>query len=222
MSKIIIILIYLGLVISCSNHEFEGENNHIDTIYQRANLSKTNPNCIQISSGYFNRYNLTISNFYEVQQETHADINSDGQIDTIAILTPLSLVGSSKKGGVCFCDTSLDSRILIISLNYRSSNSRKSWVLTNFLSNEDPYNVFQKIKYNNGGIIIEGAEGSSIVFYYDIYFSYFMNNFYISKIIYSRTTSIEEFTLSKPFENHSISIDKFDRNLVDSIRGNFE
>jgi hypothetical protein len=156
------------------------------------------------------------------RRETHADINSDGQIDTIAILTPLSLVGSSKKGGVCFCDTSLDSRILIISLNYRSSNSRKSWVLTNFLSNEDPYNVFQKIKYNNGGIIIEGAEGSSIVFYYDIYFSYFMNNFYISKIIYSRTTSIEEFTLSKPFENHSISIDKFDRNLVDSIRGNFE
>ncbi len=223
MKKTYLYVSLIFLVYSCDNTKTF--NNKIvlnDTIYQRPNLELANFNCYKIAKGYFNRFGLAISNFYEIDQVLVTDLNNDSFLDTIAILNPLSLIGTPEKGGICYSDSIIDNRLLIVSMNINNHNDQPIQIFDNFLSNCNPYLGIQILKANKNNLLIEGSEGSSIMFYYNIYISNFKNKLFIDSIELFNTKSINKINISQPFEFHKFGIEKYDRSMIDSLRNLYD
>lgn len=78
-------------------------------------LGEIPANCLQFSDKYYKRFGIVISNYYQVRDSLAISLNNDKYIDTIVILSPLSLEPIDEN-----CDFSFDKhpkRLLVEIIN---------------------------------------------------------------------------------------------------------
>lgn len=217
MRKINLLIVLLMCTFSCHN-----PNNGVikkrmllDTIQSEYKIANNSP-CLEISKGYYNKFGIVISNFYEVTKILSIDLNNDKKMDSLIILTPNSLIPSAEKGGVCARKDTIDNRLLVRILNI--GNKRELSVFKNVISNNSSvaWDGCEDIKITKNGFELVGRRGQGCIFQYNIYILNNMNRFYIDSIkFYSSCSDKKEFKVNyeKP-----LLLENFKKEIIDSIK----
>ena len=127
--------------------------NHFDTIkFEMPNLNELDDSCVTASKSYYKRFGLVLSQYYIVEDSLAIDLNSDSKIDTVFVLSPVSLQFVECNKLLRF--DSLPNRLLVEALNYGNGVSRIRKIYDNLISNAG--GVLSK--YNGMNITSEGFD----------------------------------------------------------------
>ncbi len=213
-------LFLIFLFISCGKKNIEIESHElvsVDTINPEYKLPM-NKSCNKISEGYYNRYGLVISNFFEVTRTLPIDLNNDKLIDTLAILTPLSLIPTAEKGGVCFRKDTTENRLLIGIYNFK--NRQKLYFnYPNVIANtsSSAWGGCEKMAIDKNGFVLKGYRGQGCVFDYNIYVLVENKELYIDSIRLNSSCSKQK-SLLLNYKGKSLKLSDFNRKVIDSIK----
>ena len=209
-----------------SNNGYFIENNK-NCLQKRKVISDTinpkhktplNSKCFKISKGYFKRFGLTISKFYEVSKVLPIDLNNDKRVDTLVILTPLSLIPNAEQGGVCYRKNIVENRLLLEILNLKN-HQKLSKKFNNLISNESSiaWLGYEDIKVTNNGFELLGYRGQSCIFEYNISVVNKNSEFYIDNIKLKSSCSKKK-QLNLNLKKKPLKLFKYDRKMIDSIK----
>lgn len=152
--------------------------------------------CEKETYGFKNKLGLHVSNFYVVSQKI------ESTKDSIAILKPFYVETTEYD---CFPKV-IDENILIVF----NIENKKTNIYKNLLFSDDR-NVYQELKPNNNGFIINAEQGNSSKFFSSIYISK-------NKVDSLKIESWGYKQYSKTYKFRNYDLDKFQIKLIDSIQ----
>ena len=172
--KIIFIVAVIIFVASACNVASQGPHYAIkqvsyDTVRasEFAEIKGENDTCLSIANRFFNRFGIVISKYYIIKDSLAIDLNNDNFIDTIVILSPLSL---EPVDNPCRIDGS-PKRLLVEIINYNGKAKIRN-VYANLVSDIggvlSHYNGMLK---TNGGFKIVHQAGARYSWLYSMEFS---------------------------------------------------
>lgn len=106
--KINIIFFFSLVILSCNTHSLENKDNSFEKITPIEDYALKNQNCKYLFDGYFNRFGIAISNYYEI-----IDYVKFNDKDTVAIISPKILTPTAQECRVEDKEV-INGRILII------------------------------------------------------------------------------------------------------------
>jgi hypothetical protein len=167
--------------------------------------------CLKKINSYQQQFGIVISKYYEVTDKLPIDLNNDGQIDTLIIVTPLSL-----HGGDTICNLLLNSnpkRLLVEVIN-RNGRSIIRRIYSNLISDiggvlSPYYGIFR----TKEGFKIEHRAGAKYSWKYSINFSLKKDSFTLASII--KTCSVEGNEVSAIYHFNDVS--PFSINVPDTL-----
>lgn len=211
-----IILILFVFLISCKNNKADLINikeKTNDTI-KPTHLNK-NSLCYKNSLNYKYKYGFVISDLYDISEEEIFDIDKDFIKDTIAILSPLTLLPSSR----CEIkqDELIDNRLLLIILS-----NKKKFLFENVITNEMGLGTLgaELIKKENNGFILEKELGQSCHFKYEIHVKILNEKCFIENIslITSGCPYDKDRKININFSKKTFLLEKYTRKTIDSLK----
>jgi hypothetical protein len=160
-----------------------------------------------------------MSNFYEVQECKILDYDHKERQDTALILSPLSLIPTPEKGGVCIWQNNdiVENRLLLIK-TCDTNNKPVISIYPDAISNQATiaWQGYESIESLSKGFQLHAVKGQGYVIEYFIRVIQQENSFYIQEINLSRTAPFKEKILRyKPME---FPLEKYNRSLIDSLR----
>jgi hypothetical protein len=188
-----------------------------DTILPKYPLP-INPDCKAKARGYFTKLGLNISNFYEIEDLKNLDYDGDKKIDTLMILSPLSLIPGPEKGGKCMWITedTIENRLLLIT--YKSIDKSKVMVFSELISNQATmaWSGYEVIEAYPNGFQLHGKKGQGHIFEYFIRTEQEKGRFFIQSIkIQCSNPFKEELIKYRPKE---FPLENYQRIIIDSLR----
>ncbi|MDP4291674.1 MAG: hypothetical protein Q8908_11385 [Bacteroidota bacterium] len=171
--------IYISVVVICMVLSFKSISNSIpfsknqvcyDTIHAIGLKNQRNigDNCLKVANTFYKRFGVLISDYYVVKDSLALDLNGDNVVDTIAILSPISLeVGPNE----CRFD-SIPKRLLVEIIANKNGLAKIRHIYTNLLSNSGGVlsHYSGMYKTNDGFMIIHQA-GARYSWQYSMNFS---------------------------------------------------
>lgn len=168
---IAIFIIFLGYM-SCKNEIKTNSTSEDVTFYDTINYQDNNLSYLELgtkNSKFFNRFGVVISNYYEIMDSLPIDLNNDGFIDTLVILSPLLLNPefNLKRPNVDF-----EHKRLLVEIINKDGSSKIRSIHKNLLSNEGGVNShYNGIFSSEGGFRIDFQSGAKYAYKYSVYFS---------------------------------------------------
>lgn len=174
--------------------------------------------CYSISKGYYHRFGQVISNFYETSETLGIDLNNDNRIDTLVILTPLTLIPTAEKGGVCWKKNINESRLLLKVLNLKSGQ-KLNRIYRNIITNVSSFawGGCEKISKIKDGFVLSGSRGQGCIFDYKIHVLNNRQKLYIKKIEFYSSCS-KKSKLKIDYKNCSFPIEKYNTNIIEYLK----
>lgn len=175
--------------------------------------------CADLAKGYYKKFGILISNFYEVGSFIPYDFNNDGVTDTIAILNPFTSIPMTKNFSECY-SKEVNDRLLVFIKN-DGSRSTIYKVYSNIVSNEisPAWEGGEFLKSEKDGFSLIGDKGQGCKIEYEIFMKqsnsrFFLNNIKIS--FYCPNKKIIEKKYN--YKDEKISLDDYNRNVIDSLK----
>jgi hypothetical protein len=188
-----------------------------DTIKPVYPLPK-NSNCLALAEGYFSKFGVHISNFYEVERVFPNKLMKDLDVDTFVILSPLSLVPTAEKAGNCDREEkdTIENRILLIVSNKKESP--KITAYPNAISNQTSmaWQGYENIIFIPDGFEMQASKGQGHVFEYFINVKKINKKNYVQWIKLSETNPYREKIFY--FKRKELPFEKYNRVMIDSLR----
>lgn len=203
----------LLLLSSCSCHSSTTSSNIItDTIQIDKGYIADKINCTDFTGLYYNRFGIAISKYYVVKDSLSLDINKDGLIDNLIILSPTLLENSNIS-----CGDFSPTRILVEVLNF-NDGARVRNIYSNLIS--DIGGVLSKyngIKKTKRGFEISHYSGSKYSWSYSMEFSTELADS-ISLIKIKKTCSVNSNDIDVEYLTGLQLVKSFD--IMDTINNN--
>ncbi|MGI8600077.1 MAG: hypothetical protein ACR2KB_12565 [Chitinophagaceae bacterium] len=134
------ILIFIGCNHIAKHNEGKIDVDILDTLYGKGISNRNDSTCSILLVGYYKRFGIYISKYYLVEDSLSIDLNGDKNIDTLVVLSPISL--ELVESASCVLDTS-PKRLLVEIINNNGKSSIRN-VYTNLISDVggalSPYN----------------------------------------------------------------------------------
>lgn len=224
-----VFVITIFLLFSCSEQPKQGAQLHIKRIELQPGdtLSPKNPipnnqSCRSLAQGYFLRFGLIISNFYEIQESSLLDYNNDGFLDTFTIISPLSLIPTPEKGGVCIWNNqdTIEDRLLLIKSHFKKGS--KVLIYPNVISNQATiaWQGYESVEESPNGFQLHAVKGQGYVVEYFIRVVQHENSFYIREIKLACTAPYREKTLN--YKAREFPLENYSRSVIDSLRSVYD
>lgn len=208
-------------ILSCiKNKKTETINARIimDTLYGRYK-SPQSSQCNEMSNGYYKKFGIFISNFYEVSSYIPYDFNNDGKVDTIAVLSPFTSIPMTKRFRDCN-NKNIDNRLLIFIENMGEKNKLFK-IYSNIISNEisTAWEGSESLKSEKDGFNLIGDKGQGCKYEYTIFFKQKNVDFFLDNI------KLSYYCPDKPliekryqYSNKEILLNLYNRNTIDSLK----
>ncbi len=168
---IAILIICLGYI-SCKNEIKTKTTNKDVTIYDTINFQDKNMSYLELgikNSKFFNRFGVVISNYYEIIDSLPIDLNNDGFIDTLAILSPLLL---NPEFNLQSPNDDFEPKRLLVEIINEDGSSKIRNIHKNLLSNGGGVNShYNGIYSSEDGFRIDFQSGAKYAYKYSVYFS---------------------------------------------------
>ena len=186
------ILFFFFLSVSCSKNE----DQKFPKQYLIFPPTEENINRCGERRGFFDRFGLSISNFYIVDKSLKTEN------DSIAILKPFYT-----QTDLSYCSPKHFSHNLLLVYDIRKKQSK---MYKNLLFSDDR-NIYQELSKNDNGFIILGEQGSSSKLFTKI----FISNHKIDSI---QIESWGNYQYFKTYKFQNFFLDKFNVELIDSLQ----
>ena len=170
-------------------------------------------NCVHKTKGYYERFGLIISNYYNTIETNTTDYDKDGYLDTIAIIKPFYKVQSEYQ---CYPSESNSDNILVIIKTVKTKNVffKK---FTKVLSIKDENLGIEDIESNVNGFVISGDWGHSNKLFSSVYVSYKKNDFYVDSLKIE-SLGIHQYNRTYKYDNLAYPLSKYKREVIDSLQ----
>lgn len=189
------------------------------------NFAQLNEECKEYSEGYFERMNYQISNYYVVRFVKSKDLNRDGHLDSLAVLTPLNLWPEPEVCKRSSIDLT-ENRLLLINLMSREGKILKKFKYDNVLTSEPSTKPRPRAEYPNvgnpnyPGFILEQDYGQGSYFKYEIYVDYSkeIDDFEIDSIVFRRKSMgnpLPEQVAKYPIKTRPFYLKDYQRSIVE-------
>lgn len=197
------------LLISCSIGG-KGSNIALDTI--KPPFSIENSLCKIKSNGYFKKYGLIISNFYEITDSYFFDFDNDKIKDTLVILSPINMLLPSINSECS--EVKKGNRLLII------INKKRASIFENVIRNEFGSATIgtESISESKDGFTLSYYQGQACYFEYEIKVIYKNNTFFVNEIILKSGGCPGEKEKKIDFINKNLLLKNYNRASIDSLR----
>lgn len=145
--------------------------NRFDTIkFEIPNLNELDDSCVTTSKSYYKRFGLILSRYYIVEDSLAIDLNRDSKIDTVFVLSPVSLQFVECNNLLRF-DT-IPKRLLVEALNSGNGVSRIRKIYDNLISNAGGVlSKYNGMNITSEGFAINHEAGSRYSWEYTMIFS---------------------------------------------------
>lgn len=190
------------------------ENNMDSVSFNTINkkpLSNKNP---ELFTKYYQRFGIMIQQYYQITDSLPIDLDLDGSIDTLVVLTPKSLENADYFDKM---NDSLPKRLLIEVMNMKGI-SKVGGIHQNLIS--DAGGVLSKyigIEKTNNGFELKHEAGNKYTWIYNVEFSVRKNESIALKKIHKECGYDDE-VITQEMEYDNYSLEKF--NLLDSMKIN--
>jgi hypothetical protein len=175
--------------------------------------------CEDLAKGYYKKFGILISNFYEVGSFIPYDFNDDGATDTIAILNPFTSIPMTKNFRDCYSEE-VNDRLLVFIKNDGSRNSIFK-IYSNKVSNEisPAWEGGEFLRSEKDGFSLIGDKGQGCKFEYEVFMKQSNSEFFLDNIkmsFYCPNKKITEKTYT--YTDKKISLDDYHRDVIDSLK----
>lgn len=221
--RVLIIFVMFFLLFSCSYNVPQATRERAFSIYQNGDTLKPyyplpkDPNCIAIAEGFYTRFGIWISNYYEIEDVVPNGSNRNYYVDSFAILSPLSLIPTLEKGGNCNRENvdTFENRILLLISN---QENLKIVAYPNAISNQATvaWQGYENVIPQTNGFELHGSKGQGHIFEYTIYIEFINENLFVQWIKLSETHPYREKTFK--FKREELPFSSYKRELIDSLR----
>jgi hypothetical protein len=211
LGAMIVVIITIYSTVSCETLSASTKNSHMreysDTInfLNYVSTRDLDPNCKPLSNRFYRNFGIIISEYYIVMDSLAIDLNEDQQIDTVIVLSPLSLEPVNAE-----CDFSFDTKPkrLLVEITYdKKGNPKIREIFTNLVSDIggvlSHYNGIFKTK--TGYKIVHEA-GSRYSWEYSMEFTSLPKGLLLNKILKTCSFEGEKINLEYNYNNVSPNI----------------
>jgi len=225
MNKVLIFIHLFALTLGCSLNQEQ-----LERIEPKHKLI-ANDDCLNQSKGYFNRFGYSISNYFELTFTEAKDLDNNGVVDSIAILSPLELLPEFE-----FChkqkESFVENRLLLVNLMNADGTIYKKFRFDNVISNEPTQAIKSGEEYIEviegfPGFVLYQDYGQGCYAQYYIYINYSLkgNDFEIDSITFKNfcpgvdtEENIEKYLIeSRPFY-----LKEYERELLVPFKKRFD
>ncbi|WP_294297457.1 hypothetical protein [uncultured Chryseobacterium sp.] len=220
--KNLMICFLLILIASCTkkNVKISIADNKVKTDTLKSIYSHPkSKHCSDLAQGYYKRFGILISNFYEVGSFIPYDFNNDGATDTIAILNPFTSIPMTRNFSECY-SKEINDRLLVFIKN-DGSESRIYRTYANVISNEisATWEGGEFLRSEKDGFSLIGDKGQGCKFEYDIFIKQTNNEFFLNRIKMSFYCPNQKIIEKKyNYRDEKISLKDYKRNIIDSLK----
>ena len=212
-STYLIITLFIFLL-SCKENQnaISSKNILVDSI-KPPNKIIIKQNCINKTKGYYERFGLIISNFYQPIRTSSIDFNNDGENDTIAIMKPFYMQQNEYK---CFSSKTDSDNILVFAKTIKNKSvffKKYSKVI----SLKDENLGIEDIESKTNGFTINGDWGHSNKLFSSVYVSYKNNDFYVDSLKIE-SWGIHQYNRTYKYDNLAYPLSKYKREVIDSLQ----
>lgn len=217
---VFIALLFLA-VLSCKKQDNivrELKPSGLDTL--KANYHLKSKECINFSKGYYEKYGILISNYYEENSSILFDFDNDGEKDVIAIFSPFTSIPMTDKFSTCFDKKNIDDRLLVF-IKKNRDGSKLYKVYKNVVSNEISvaWEGAESLKFEKDGFYLIGDKGQGCKIEYSIFFKKNNNNFQLKNIDFSFSCPNKLIEEKKyDFSKRNMMLDKYRKSIIDSLK----
>ncbi|MDN4167093.1 hypothetical protein QWY31_16400 [Cytophagales bacterium LB-30] len=166
-------IIYFGILVlglfycrPVKHNKFD--SNVIDTIYLDNSILKTEERCLNLANSFYVKFGVAIPLYYNVMDSLNIDLNNDGLIDTLVVLSPVALEDPS----FLECEVQQDPKRVVVEIINKSGISRVRKIYSNLIS--DIGGVLSKyvgLYKSKDGFKIQHESGSRYSWTYILEFS---------------------------------------------------
>ena len=217
MSKFLIFTYLLALILGCSQRQ-----EPLEHIEPKSELI-TNNNCLNQSKGYYNRFGYNISNYFEFSAVEAKDLDNNGVIDSIGILSPLELL---PEFDFCHKQTAgfTENRLLLVNLMSTDGTILKKYKYDNVVSNRPTQTIKKGEEYIDAsdeqtGFVLFQDFGQGCYVQYYLYINYFSeeSDFIIDSLLFKSACPIDtiETTIKHQIERSPFYLKEYNRSILD-------
>lgn len=184
MNKVLIFIYLFVFTLGCSQRKEQFER------LEPKHKVTANDDCLNQSNGYYNRFGYNISNYFEFTAIEAKDLDNNGIVDSIAILSPLELLPEFE---ICHKQKEdfIENRLLLVNLMNADGTEYKKFRFDNVISNEPTQTIksgeeYIEILEDFSGFILYQDYGQGCYAQYYIYINYSISkeDFEIESIIF--------------------------------------
>lgn len=221
MKECVLIFLIFSLTLSCKKTQ-KNEDVNNSFIFDSIKPPKVLPKkCSVLVDGYEMKFGVYLSNYFEVTDSFFCDINHDNKIDTLAILTPASLIPIDKANN-CNEIIGFENRKLVFFENIDTKKS-KIKVFNNVISNQVSiaWNGSERFEKYDNGFLLKKSSGQGCKFNYEIFVNTQSKEIIVDSInLISFCPSGVDYKEKKVIFKNILKIEDFNRKIIDSIKIN--
>lgn len=196
---------YNSCVLPPNNKNFPGNQVSYDTLrfMGSKNITDTNDECLSSLQSFHKRFGIVISDYYVIKDSLSIDLDNDSRMDTILILSPLSLEPIDNNCSYKFDD---QPKRLLVEIISKSGISKIRGIYSNLVSDIggvlSHYNGI--FKTENGFKIVHEA-GARYSWSYTMEFSVKNDDLTLVKIFKKCTYNDKDKDISYSYDNMPLS-----------------